>query len=132
MTLFVMKIERLDHLVLTVANVEATCAFYERVLGMRVVTFGVGRKALAFGDNKINLHEAGHEFDPRAHRPTPGSGDICLITLEAPENVAAHLRACGVEIVEGPVERTGALGPMVSVYFRDLDLNLIEVSRYKS
>jgi catechol 2,3-dioxygenase-like lactoylglutathione lyase family enzyme len=124
------RIDRLDHLVLTVADVEATCAFYARVLGMAVVTFGEGRKALSFGRQKINLHQAGHEFEPKAQRPTPGSADLCLIAEAALADVQAHLAACGVAMEQGPVARTGALGPIRSVYFRDPDLNLIEVSTY--
>ena len=125
-----MKIEAVDHLVLTVNDIEATCAFYGEVLGMTVVTFGEGRKALAFGSQKINLHQQGKEFDPKAHRPVPGSGDICLITSVAMGDVIAHLNASGVEIIDGPVKRTGAVGTLLSVYFRDPDLNLIEVSNY--
>ena len=123
-----MKIERLDHLVLTVKDIAATCNFYERVLGMEVVTFGAGRKALAFGRQKINLHQAGQEFEPKAYRPTPGSADLCFITITPVEDVLAHLQHCGVIVIEGPVERTGAVGRLLSVYFRDPDLNLIEVS----
>ena len=121
-------IEKLDHLVLTVKDITATCDFYERVLGMEVVTFSAGRKALAFGRQKINLHQAGQEFEPKAHRPTPGSADLCFITATPVKNVLAHLQHCGVEVIEGPVERTGATGRLLSVYFRDPDLNLIEVS----
>jgi catechol 2,3-dioxygenase-like lactoylglutathione lyase family enzyme len=124
------KMDRIDHLVLTVRDVEATCAFYARVLGMEPVTFAGGRRALAFGRQKINLHRAGHEYVPHAHRPVAGSGDLCLIAAVPLSDVIAHLRECGVEILAGPVERTGALGPMRSVYFRDPDLNLIEVSEY--
>ena len=126
-----MKIERLDHLVLTVRNIAATCDFYARVLGMSVVTFTEGRKALAFGQHKFNLHEAGREFEPKAESPTPGSADLCLIAEGTLDDVVAHLNACGVPILEGPVKRTGALGPIRSVYFRDPDLNLIEVSVYE-
>lgn len=125
-----MRIARLDHLVLTVRDIAATCDFYGRVLGMQVVTFGEGRKALAFGQQKFNLHEAGREFEPKAQRPTPGSADLCLIADGRLEDVIAHLRACGVPILEGPVRRTGAVGPILSVYFRDPDQNLIEVSTY--
>jgi catechol 2,3-dioxygenase-like lactoylglutathione lyase family enzyme len=125
-----MKIDALDHLVLTVADIEATCRFYTSVLGMQVVTFGEGRKALAFGVQKINLHQQGREFEPKAQHPTPGSGDLCLITSVALPEVIAHLRARGVAILEGPVRRTGAAGILLSVYFRDPDLNLIEVSNY--
>lgn len=125
-----MNIDRLDHLVLTVKSIEATADFYVRVLGMREVTFGEGRKALAFGVQKINLHEEGREFEPKAHRATPGSADLCFITETPLPEVIRHLRGCGVEILEGPVGRTGAAGRIVSVYFRDPDLNLIEVSNY--
>ncbi|MCP2336361.1 VOC family protein [Actinomadura rupiterrae] len=125
-----MRIERIDHLVLTVADIGVTAEFYGRVLGMDVVTFGAGRTALAFGQSKINLHQVGREFEPKAHRPTAGSADLCLITEEPLEQVLAELAAHGVEVEEGPVDRTGALGPIRSVYFRDPDLNLIEVSNY--
>jgi catechol 2,3-dioxygenase-like lactoylglutathione lyase family enzyme len=125
-----MRIERLDHLVLTVRDIDVTCAFYAAVLGMSVVTFGGGRKALAFGQQKINLHEAGREFEPKADQPTPGSADLCLIAEGRLEGVIDHLRTNGVRIIEGPVQRTGALGPIRSVYFRDPDRNLIEVSTY--
>ncbi len=125
-----MKIDHLDHLVLTVKSIAATCEFYARVLGMQVVTFGDNRRALAFGAQKINLHEAGKEWEPKAHRPTPGSADLCFITFTPLADVVEHVRQCGVEIVEGPVKRTGAAGPILSIYFRDPDLNLIEVSNY--
>jgi catechol 2,3-dioxygenase-like lactoylglutathione lyase family enzyme len=126
-----MVIDRLDHIVLTVKNVEITCGFYERALGMQVVTFDAGRKALAFGSNKINLHEQGKEFEPKAHRATPGSADFCLITTTPIQDVIRHLEICEVTIEVGPVSKTGALGPMRSVYFRDPDLNLVEVSNYE-
>lgn len=125
-----MQIDRLDHLVLTVRDIDATCDFYARVLGMESVTFGAGRKALSFGRQKINLHQAGKEFEPKAERPTPGSADLCFITATPLEAAMAHVRAAGVDIVEGPVARTGATGPIQSFYFRDPDLNLIEVSNY--
>lgn len=125
-----MRIDRIDHLVLTVRDIAATCDFYSRVLGMQVVTFGEGRTALAFGRHKFNLHEAGREFEPKADRPTPGSADLCLIAEGRLDAVIAELAACGVAILEGPVKRTGALGPITSVYFRDPDQNLIEVSTY--
>ena len=125
-----MKIDAVDHLVLTVKDIDATCAFYSKALGMIVVTFGAGRKALAFGSQKINLHQQGKEFEPKAHRPTPGSGDICLITTVAMAEVVAHLEACNVEVIDGPVKRTGATGTLLSVYCLDPDLNLIEVSNY--
>ena len=125
-----MQLDRLDHLVLTVADIDATCDFYTRVLGMTVVTFGENRRALTFGAQKINLHRQGREFEPKAHRPTPGSADLCLIAGVPLADAEAHIRAAGVDIVEGPVRRTGATGPIWSVYFRDPDLNLIEVSSY--
>ena len=123
-----MKIERLDHLVLTVADITATCDFYRTALGMEVITFGEGRTALRFGNQKINLHQAGREVDPKAERPTPGSGDICFITGDPLDSVVAHLEACGVEILLGPVRRTGARAPLNSVYVRDPDYNLVEVA----
>jgi len=123
-----MRVDSLDHLVLTVADIEATCAFYRRVLGMEVIVFAGGRRALAFGRQKINLHERGREFEPKAQRPTPGSADLCFLTATPIAEVAAHLTAEGVAIVEGPVRRTGATGPILSVYFRDPDGNLIEAA----
>lgn len=124
------RINRLDHFVLTVASIEATCDFYSRVLGMEARTFAEGREALHFGFSKINLHQSGGEFDPRAAKPTPGSADVCLIADTPMEQIVAHLRECGVAIIEGPVRRTGATGTIDSVYFRDPDGNLIEVSNY--
>ena len=125
-----MHIDRLDHLVLTVADIDATVDFYTRILGMRAVTFGPGRTGLAFGHSKINLHQAGREFEPKAHRPTPGSADLCLIAADPLEQVIEELTEHDVPIEEGPVERTGATGTILSVYFRDPDRNLIEVSNY--
>jgi catechol 2,3-dioxygenase-like lactoylglutathione lyase family enzyme len=125
-----MKLDRLDHLVLTVRNIETTCTFYSNVLGMDVVIFENGRKALSFGSQKINLHEAGKEFEPKAYRPTPGSADLCFTTTAPINEVVKRLELSKVRILEGPVKRTGALGVMMSVYFRDPDLNLIEVSNY--
>lgn len=125
-----MHVDRFDHIVLTVADVAATCAFYERMLGMQVVTFAGGRKALSFGNQKINLHQAGREFEPKAAAPTPGSADLCLVSKAPLDQVIAHLHSCGVSILEGPVQRTGAMGPITSVYFRDPDNNLIEVCNY--
>ncbi len=124
------SLERLDHIVLTVADVERTLDFYTRVLGMRAVAFGDGRRALHFGAQKINLHQAGREFEPKAARPGPGSADFCLISATPIDEVAAHLERCGVPIEEGPVPRTGAQGSITSVYFRDPDGNLLEVSTY--
>ncbi len=125
-----MKISRLDHFVLTVASIERTVEFYQRGLGMRAETFGDGRTALHFGDQKINLHPAGWEYELKAAQPTPGSGDFCLISAEPLEQVIGDLEAAGVEIEVPPSERTGALGPMMSVYFRDPDGNLVEISEY--
>lgn len=126
-----MHIDRIDHLVLTVKNIDESCEFYSRVLGMNIVTFGEGRKALSFGQQKINLHQSGNEFEPKAYRPTPGSADLCLITKVPIDEVINHLESVGVHILEGPVMRTGATGPILSVYFRDPDENLIEVSVYE-
>lgn len=125
-----MRIDRIDHIVITAFDVERTIDFYTRVLGMEAITFAGGRRALAFGRQKINLHQAGREFEPKALKPTPGAIDLCFITEGSLDEVAAHLKTCGVKIAEGPVEKTGALGPMQSIYFRDPDGNLIEVSRY--
>ncbi|MGA8259284.1 MAG: VOC family protein [Arenicellales bacterium] len=125
-----MNIERFDHVVLTVKDVDATCAFYSRVLGMKVSTFAGDRKALSFGNQKINLHQHGREFEPKAKHPVPGSADLCLITAVPMAEVLDHLRASGVDILEGPVRRTGAMGPITSVYFVDPDGNLLEVSNY--
>ncbi|WP_152403249.1 VOC family protein [Paenibacillus cellulositrophicus] len=125
-----MNINRLDHLVLTVSNIDQTCEFYSRVLGMRTVTFGEGRKALHFGQQKINLHEAGKEFEPKAKTPMPGTADLCFITDDPIPDVIRHLEYCNVMIEEGPVFRTGALGSITSVYLRDPDGNLIEISNY--
>jgi catechol 2,3-dioxygenase-like lactoylglutathione lyase family enzyme len=122
-------IDRLDHL-LTVASVDASVAFYTRVLGFAKTTFGAGRTGLSFGSQKINLHPVGSAIEPRALRPTPGSADLCFVTATPIERVIAHLNVCGVAIVEGPARRTGALGPMTSVYFRDPDGNLVEVASY--
>ena len=125
-----MKIKNIDHFVLTVASIEATCAFYGKILGMKIEVFGQGRKALVFGNQKINLHEVGKEFEPKADRPTSGAGDFCLITETPITEVVQHLKTFGVEIEDGPVARTGANGAITSVYFRDPDANLIEVSTY--
>jgi len=125
-----MNIDRIDHVVMTVRSVDATCAFYEHVLGMQPVTFAGGRRALAFGRQKINLHEAGREFEPKAHLAAPGTLDICLVTTTPLPQVIEHLARCNVTIIEGPVAKTGATGPLRSVYFRDPDQNLIEVSNY--
>lgn len=125
------SIEALDHLVLTVRDIDATVAFYRDWLGMALVSFGNGRKALAFGQQKINLHEAGREFDPpviKAAHPVPGSGDLCFLTSVPITEVVARAAALHIAIIAGPEPRTGALGPINSVYARDPDGNLIEVS----
>lgn len=123
-------VQRVDHLVLTVADVAASAAFYQRVLGMEPVRFGSGRSGLRFGPQRINLHPAGAEYSPHARRPTPGSADLCLVTAAPSAQVIAQLDAAGVSVEQGPVARHGALGPMESVYFRDPDGNLIELANY--
>jgi catechol 2,3-dioxygenase-like lactoylglutathione lyase family enzyme len=123
-----MHIERLDHLVLTVTDLARTVDFYTRVLGMQRVVFGEGRLALAFGAQKINLHQAGHEFEPKVQKPTPGSADLCFIVATPLAEVIEHLQRSHVVIVEGPVRRTGAQGAIMSVYVRDPDDNLIELA----
>jgi catechol 2,3-dioxygenase-like lactoylglutathione lyase family enzyme len=123
-----MRVDRLDHLVLTVRDIEATLAFYCSMLGMEAVTFGEGRRALLFGAQKINLHLAGREYEPKAAHPTPGSADLCFLTSEPLERVLEQLRVCGVAVEVGPVRRTGATGPIRSVYVRDPDGNLIEIA----
>jgi catechol 2,3-dioxygenase-like lactoylglutathione lyase family enzyme len=125
-----MKIDHLDHLVLTVADIARTCDFYTRVLGMEVVTFGAGRTALRFGRQKINLHPADEIPGLVADKPTPGSGDLCFITETPLAEVAAHLEACSVPIIAGPGPRAGAVGTIQSVYIRDPDQNLVEISNY--
>ena len=125
-----MKVLALDHLVLTVGDPEATCAFYQTVLGLEAVDSEDGSKALVCGSQKIKLHQQGREPEPRAQRPTPGSADLCFITAASMPEVVAHLATCGVAIIQGPVRRFGARGPMESIYFRDPDLNLVEVANY--
>lgn len=127
-----MRVVALDHLVLTVRDVERTIAFYERVLGMNAVTFDAGRKALAFGSQKINLHQLGKEFEPRADQPTPGSADLCFLADSPLAEVVAHLKRLGMSLVAGPVARTGAIGVIDSVYLRDPDANLVEIAVYRS
>ena len=122
-----MQIRNLDHLVLTVKSKDLTLAFY-KALGMEEVTFGNNRTALIFGSQKINLHEVGHEFEPKAQTPMPGSADLCFIVDTPFEQVIKELEENGIEIVEGPVDRTGAVSPIRSVYVRDPDQNLIELS----
>lgn len=127
-----MRIDRLDHLVLTVADIERTCRFYHRVLGMVPIRFGEGghRRALSFGRQQLNLHQVGREFEPKAARPTAGSADLCLVSGVPLTVVIDALDREGVPVELGPVPRTGALGAMTSVYFRDPDQNLIEVAAY--
>jgi catechol 2,3-dioxygenase-like lactoylglutathione lyase family enzyme len=126
-----LHISGIDHIVLTVKDMEATVRFYQSVLGMTREIFGEGRVALLFGTQKINLHEFNNEFEPKASMPTPGSADLCFITETGLEEAMSHVRNQGVEIIEGPVQRTGATGNIVSFYFRDPDGNLIEVSNYE-
>ncbi len=123
------SIQTLDHLVLTVANIDAATDFYTEVLGMDLVTFN-GRKALAFGEQRLNLHQRGHEIDPKAAHPTPGSADLCFITSTPLEEVIDYLKALRVHIELGPVERTGSLSQLRSLYIRDPDHNLVEISNY--
>jgi catechol 2,3-dioxygenase-like lactoylglutathione lyase family enzyme len=126
-----LKVARLDHLVLTVKSVETTCNFYSRILGMKVSRFGEGRVSISFGQQKINLHQLGKEFEPKAHRPTSGSADLCFITETPLDQAQARIESEDVKIIEGHVMRTGAIGQIRSIYFRDPDLNLIEVSNYE-
>ncbi|EBD7028241.1 VOC family protein [Salmonella enterica] len=125
-----MIIDRIDHLVLTVSDISTTIRFYEEVLGFSAVTFKQNRKALIFGAQKINLHQQEMEFEPKASRPTPGSADLCFITSTPINDVVSEILQVGIPIVEGPVERTGATGEIMSIYIRDPDGNLIEISQY--
>ena len=125
------EIDNIDHLVLTVKDIKTTCEFYSKVLGMEVVTFNRGRIALKFGDRKFNLHEFGKEIEPKAIAPTPGSADFCLITKNSLTSIIEHLRLCQVEVIEGVVSRTGAIGKIKSIYIRDPDQNLVEISSYE-
>lgn len=125
-----MRVDRIDHFVLTVASIDATCDFYQRVLGFERHSPDGKPTSLSFGRQKINVHQADGTFDPKAHRPTPGAADFCLITLDPIDEVVAQFGRCGVAVEKGPIERTGAVGPMISVYLRDPDGNLVEVSRY--
>ncbi|ARS42257.1 VOC family virulence protein [Sphingobacteriaceae bacterium GW460-11-11-14-LB5] len=125
-----MDIKNLDHLVLTVANLESTCRFYSLALGMEIIEFGENRKALKFGNQKINLHQYGCEIEPKAFKPMPGTADLCFITDFPLNEVMQELKEKCIEIEEGPVERSGANGKISSIYLRDPDMNLIEVSNY--
>ncbi|MCP5509993.1 MAG: VOC family protein [Chlamydiales bacterium] len=120
----------IDHIVLTVKSIEKTVEFYCGILGMIEVTFGEGRKAILCGEQKINLHEKGKEFNPKALFPTPGSADICMITETPLKEVQARLSEYKIMLVEGPVQRTGTKGKIISIYIRDPDQNLIEISNY--
>jgi len=122
----------LDHLVLTVNDLEKTKAFYCDILGMRFETFGAGRQALHFGAQKINLHIRGHEFEPKAQVALPGSADLCFKIAIPLAHMQARLDKVGIAVLEGPVARTGASGPITSIYVRDPDLNLIELSVYEA
>ncbi|MGI8504666.1 MAG: VOC family protein [Hassallia sp.] len=126
-----MQIDRLDHLVMTVADIEKTIRFYCDVLGMTEASFGEGRKALAYGNQKINFHQLGKEFEPKAAFSTPGSVDLCFIASTPIEKVITTLKIHQVDIIAGPVEKNGATGKIISVYLRDPDENLIEISNYK-
>lgn len=126
-----MELSNIDHIVLTVKDINKTIQFYESVLGMTVVRFGEDRIALKFGNQKINLHEKGKELEPKANLPTPGSADLCFITKMNIEKALSFIQQQGINILEGPVNRTGATGTLVSIYFRDPDNNLIEVSNIK-
>ncbi|MEX5757738.1 VOC family protein [Providencia hangzhouensis] len=123
-------INRLDHIVLTTTNIDACIDFYQRVLKMEVITFGEQRYALCFGKQKINIHQYGKEFEPKAHLPVPGALDLCFISDIPLCDVQMHIEQQGVKIIEGPVNRTGATGAIRSIYLRDVDLNLIEISEY--
>ena len=125
-----MDITHLDHLVLTVTSIEVTIAFYKEALGIDVQEFSEGRYALYFGHQKINLQQAGNEFEPKAHYPSPGSADLCFVTKTPLHRVIQELQDSNVEVFLGPVERTGATGRILSVYIRDPDLNLIEICNY--
>jgi catechol 2,3-dioxygenase-like lactoylglutathione lyase family enzyme len=125
-----MKVERIDHLVLTVKDIDETCRFYQDILGMEVEMFSARRKALKFGNQKLNLHQKGRGFLPEAHSPTPGAIDICFIVKESVEQIKTELEGKNIPI-QGIVERSGAMGKIYSIYFRDPDQNLIEVSNYK-
>lgn len=122
------SLDAIDHLVLTVADIAATETFYARVLGVSAITFGQGRHALQIGQQKINLHLAGKEFEPKASRPTPGAADLCFLSATPLASWLSHLASCGVEVIEGPVMRTGAKGAIESIYIRDPDGNLIEIA----
>ena len=122
--------QSIDHIVLTVRDVERTCEFYQRVLGTQRVVFAQNRIGLSFGSQRINLHRAGAELEPKAAHPIPGSADLCFVTAEPPHVADKRLSHCGIDIILGPVERNGARGKMASIYFRDPDQNLVELCHY--
>tara|TARA_Y100000034_G_scaffold119845_1_gene162038 strand:+ start:428 stop:802 length:375 start_codon:yes stop_codon:yes gene_type:complete len=121
---------RIDHIVLTVDDIQETIDFYTHIFKMEAITFGDNRRALRFGEQKINLHQRGKEFLPCASRPTPGSIDICFISDESIDIFEERIKMMGLEIEEGPVKRSGAVGEILSIYFRDPSGNLIEISNY--
>ena len=127
-----MRVTHIDHLVLTVEDIDKTTRFYESVLGMEKEMFAESRVALKFGNQKINVHQKGKEFEPKAKTPTPGSADLCFITDTEISQTIEQVKSKGIAIIEGPVERTGAEGSILSIYFRDPDGNLIEVAYYKN
>jgi catechol 2,3-dioxygenase-like lactoylglutathione lyase family enzyme len=122
------SVDAIDHLVLTVADIQATSTFYASLLGAQAITFGQGRHALQIGNQKINLHQAGKGFAPRAACPTPGSADLCFLSTTPLKAWLSHFAKHGVEVIEGPVARTGAQGPIQSIYLRDPDGNLVEIA----
>ncbi|EFC4873637.1 VOC family protein [Escherichia coli] len=124
-------ISHIDHIVITTNDIEASTNFYTQILGMKLQTFNGNRRAFLFGKQKINVHEYGKEIEPKAHLPVPGSVDICLITTLGVDEIQAHFDKLSVSVLEGPVKRTGACGPITSFYLRDPDLNLIEISIYE-
>lgn len=125
-----MKIKALDHLVLSVKDIKLSSDFYVNVLGMEKIVFQENRIALKYGNQKINLHEYKNEFEPKAHKVTPGSADLCFIAQDDITDVQKHLESLNITILEGPIKRTGACGEIISLYIRDPDLNLIEISNY--
>ncbi|MGV8981641.1 VOC family protein [Clostridium sp.] len=125
-----MHIIHLDHLVLTVKDIETSCKFYHEVLGLKIITVGQGKRAALCGQSKLNFYESGMEINPKANKPTPGSGDLCLVTSETLSQVVQHFGKMAISIEVGPVERKGAFGAMTSIYIRDPDANLVEISSY--
>lgn len=123
-------LQSIDHIVITTARLDACIHFYTKILKLPLLHFGQGRIAFQLGNQKINVHEYGKEIEPKAHLPVPGSVDICFITQEKPETILNHLQNYNIQPLEGPVQRTGAKGPIESIYLRDPDLNLIEIARY--